>query len=182
MPKAIRLKVEASNKEWGYSMMKLLHIKHSDFQPSSCCHQTIQQTMIVDKAKTALQLTGSCLLEIYQDVIVSGGKSDKRKLACIGSAIAVVIMAHFYRKVALPPKAVRCIPRVSFLAYMKSVLSHEDPIQQLRSLYAPLIAQGGGVYTVSPSVYCSAGYLSTVLIIVFRGPIEQAGLFTWQIL
>lgn len=105
--------------------------------------------MIVDKAKTALQLTGFRMLEIYQDVVTSKGKSDKTKLACIGSAIAVVIMAHFYRKVALPPKAIRGIPRVSFLSYMKSVLSHEDPIKQLRSLYAPLIAESNGVYVVS---------------------------------
>ncbi|EPB82964.1 hypothetical protein HMPREF1544_10309 [Mucor circinelloides 1006PhL] len=102
--------------------------------------------MIVDKAKSLFQLTESRALEIYQDIVAFGSKSDKKKLACIGSAIAMVIMAHFYRKIALPPKAIRCIPRVNFFSYMKSVLSNEDPIKQLRSLYAPLSAEGGGVY------------------------------------
>lgn len=114
--------------------------------------------MIVDKAKSLFQLTESRALEIYQDIVAFGSKSDKKKLACIGSAIAMVIMAHFYRKIALPPKAIRCIPRVNFFSYMKSVLSNEDPIKQLRSLYAPLSAEGGGVYVVSTYVrFC--GYL-----------------------
>lgn len=108
--------------------------------------------MIVDKVKSLLEITESHALEIYQDIVAFGAKSDRRKLACIGSAIAIVVMAHFYRKIALPPKAIRSIPRVNFFSYMKSVLSHEDPIKQFRSLYAPLSAEGGGVYVVSTYV------------------------------
>ncbi|KAL9537250.1 hypothetical protein MBANPS3_011945 [Mucor bainieri] len=102
--------------------------------------------MIVDKAKEVIQLTGSRMLKIHQDILTSGAKSSQRKLACIGSAIVVVIMAHVYRKIALPPKAIRSIPRVNFFSFMRSVLSQEDPISQYRSLYAPLIAKGNGVY------------------------------------
>ena len=95
-----------------------------------------------------IQKTGTHVHDFYQNYIVSGLRSDKKKVACIGSAILLIVLARLYRKAAVPPKGIRAIPRVNFFSYMKSVLSHEDAIKQLRTLYAPLIAKGDGVYVV----------------------------------
>lgn len=104
--------------------------------------------MIVNEIDAFFQRTGTHVHDFYQHYIVSGLRSDKKKLVGIGSAILLIILARFYRRVAVPPKALRAIPRVNFFSYMKSVLSHEDAIKQLRTLYAPLIAKGDGVYVV----------------------------------
>ncbi|KAI7891077.1 cytochrome P450 [Mucor mucedo] len=94
-------------------------------------------------------MTSTHILNLYELYVLpnlSTVKNDKKKLACIGSAIAATLLYSLYRKISLPPAGIRAIPRVNIFTYMASVLRGDDAHYQLKHMYAPLIAKANGVY------------------------------------
>lgn len=105
--------------------------------------------MIVAKAQDMIQMTSTQILSFYEHYIMPKLKDDKKKLTYIGSAIAATLLYTLYRKIVLPPSGIRNIPRVNLFSYVASVLRNDDPVYQLKRLYAPLIANANGIYVVT---------------------------------
>jgi hypothetical protein len=121
--------------------------------------------MIVAKAQEVLEMTSSQVAELYERYIMPQVKGDIKKMAYIGSAIAATLLYTLYRKIFLPPAALRKLPRVNMLSYVKSVMSKESAVDQLKSLYAPLIKQGNGLYVVSKYICaCARIFFSSIFI------------------
>ena len=104
--------------------------------------------MILETAQETLHMTAGHIAEFYAHYIQPQLKDDKKKATYIGSAIAVALLYKLYDRVFLPPKQLRHIPRLDYFTYIKSMLKGEDPLYQYRRYFAPLAAQGNGIYVV----------------------------------
>lgn len=110
---------------------------------------SLDTTMIAARAQELIEMTSSQALGVYERYVLPRIKGDKKNLSYIGSAVAATLLYTLYRKICLPPVALRKVPRLNMLTYVISVLKGTNAVDQLKSLYAPLIKQTGGFYVVS---------------------------------
>ncbi|KAG2211279.1 hypothetical protein INT47_006399 [Mucor saturninus] len=100
----------------------------------------------IPKAQGIFEMTSTHVLSFYGTYITPMLRFDKKQLTYVSSAIAATLLYTLYRKIVLPPPGIRNIPRVNLLYFILSSLKNDDPIYQLKNLYAPLISKANGIY------------------------------------
>lgn len=96
--------------------------------------------MMIDTAIQTCHTALERLLPFFQD--------RKNRYACIGAAIACLLLRHMYASIALPPRNLRSFPRVSTFAILNSFRNFESVPNRIKRLINPITDAGYSFYMV----------------------------------
>jgi hypothetical protein len=77
-------------------------------------------------------------------------EKNKKTVCSISAAITVAALArYFYRKLTVPPKNLRNLPRITYVDLLKSIMDGEGIYERKKRLIIPLLDKAEGLYLVS---------------------------------
>ncbi|KAL0082486.1 hypothetical protein J3Q64DRAFT_1850277 [Phycomyces blakesleeanus] len=105
---------------------------------------TIDCTKAVSMANSSFENLQSLFVDFVQPQLVQ----RKKQAGVIFSAVVLVLCYNTINKIIYPPKSLRHIPHVNYIAYTRSQLRKQPASEQARELLLPLLAENNGFYAI----------------------------------
>jgi hypothetical protein len=86
--------------------------------------------------------------DLWMNKIFPAGTSNKKKIAFLTLGATVALVCRTVYRIYHVPRSLRHIPSVNYFHLIRSILRREDATTRTRTVFAPAMKKGNGVYLV----------------------------------